>query len=213
MGIPLTNQLQRETVEAAEKFGDGMTFIKAHAGDVLHYADLTFRVLFTQEDYMAISPEGVDANCGSVVTQLETASGVKVLFGADHAVFGNYHGLLFCNACLWRWYGSFIESDVVTAFHHGLGGGADHHVYNVIKPKIVLWPASWNRIYNDERGVAYARSLVDSPCNRYFTDPEQAKANGVRAYYVSGDGIQIVDLANREWNVTVYETDKDYFAS
>lgn len=205
--------LQVQTYEGIKRFGDDVTVIKVHAGETLYYADLTFRVLYTQEEYLGVANEYGDGNCGSVVMQMETDSGVKVLFGADHAVFGSWYGMPFCDGALYRWYGSFIESDVVTAFHHGLGGGADTRIYPVIKPKIVLWPASWNRIYNDERGVAYGRSLVDAPCNQYFTDPEQAKANGVLGYYVSGDGIQILDLSDTALRMSVYESDKAYLES
>lgn len=203
-------QLQEQTYEGVRKFGNDVTLIKAHAGETLYYADLTFRVLYTQEEYLGVPGAIGDGNCGSVVLQMETESGVKVLFGADHAVFGSWYGMPFCDGALHRWYGSFIESDVVTAFHHGLGGGADRKIYGVIKPKIVLWPASWNRIYNDEHGVAYRHSLIEAACNQYFTDPTQAKANGVLGYYVSGDGIQILDLSDKELRIRVYESDAEY---
>ena len=203
--------LAMKTVLGAKSFGDDVTFVRAHAGDILYYADLTFRVLYTQEEYTAVS-DTPDSNCCSIVTQMETDSGVKVLFGADHAVRGNYNGLLFCEGAIYKWYGDFIKSDVVTCFHHGFGGGADDNVYKVIKPTVVFWPVTYFRLYKNEYGEPYGSPVTEYSINQYFYDPEQAKANGVRACYVSGDKIQIMDLSNNDLSVTEYEHCDIYLA-
>ena len=201
--------LMKETAKAAEKF-EGATFIRPHAGDILCYADLTFKVLYTQEEYTYITEGKIqDSNGASVVTQMETKNGIKVLIGGDHCVNGSYNGLPFCEGALYNWYGNFIKSDVVTLFHHGFGGGADLKVYNYIKPAVVFWPATIFRLHHDSDGSPYG-SIIDHPRNQYFTHPEKAKKNGVKGYYISADGIQIVDLSNKNLNVTEYKTCDEY---
>lgn len=192
------------TNEAADKFKDA-TLIKAHAGNILYYANLTFRVLYTQEQYTYITEGRIeDANATSVVTQMQTDDGVTVLFGGDHCVKGSYGGLPFCEGALYEWYGDFIKSDVVTLFHHGFGGGADLEVYNYIKPSVVLWPATMFRLYHNSDGTPYT-PIITHPRNQYFVNPEEAEKNGVLGYYIAADCIHIVDLTNKDLKVTEYE--------
>ena len=203
--------LMKETAKAAEKF-EGATLIRPHAGDVLYYADLTFRVLYTQEEYLYITEGKIeDSNGASVVTQMETENGIKVLIGGDHCVNGTYEGRPFCEGALYKWYGDFIKSDMVTMFHHGFGGGADLEVYHYIKPSIFFWPATIFRLEHDSDGSEYSfGSVRNRPRNQYFTDPVQAKKNGVRGYYISADGIQIADLSDKKLKVTEYKTCDKY---
>ena len=209
-----SEELIRKTPIAAKKLNPDVTFVRPHAGNVLYYADLTFRVLYTQEQYLYISGGKVqDANASSVVTQMETDSGVKVFFGADHCVNGSYNGLPFCEGALYNWYGDFIKSDVVTLFHHGWGGGADNVIYSYIKPQIALWPANIYRLTRDADGTPYGSSMEFNERNLYFSDPERAKQNGVKGYYISSERIHIVDLSNKNLNVTEYKTSDIYLKS
>ena len=203
--------LQQEVLAAARSFGKGVTLCKPHAGNLLYYADLTFRVLYTQEEYLATRPSCIDPNPSSLVLRVTTADGSSILFGADHPVYGSYQGYLFCEGALYRWYGDALRSDVVTVFHHGYGGGADMKIYPTIHPRFVLWPANVARFYCDDAGKPYATAVPDMPYNRYFTDPEEAKKNGVEGYFPSGNTIVVLTFADKDIQTSQYNTEEDYF--
>ena len=203
--------LQREVLAAARSFGKGVTLCKPHAGNLLYYADLTFRVLYTQEEYLATRPAVIDPNASSLVLRVTTADGQSVLIGADHPVYGSYNGALFCEGALHRWYGDAIRSDVVTVFHHGYGGGADMKIYPTIHPRFVLWPATVARFYHDDKGNPYVGTPIpDVPYNRYFTDPEEAKKNGVEGWYPSGDTVTILTFAKGDIHAIQYASEEEY---
>lgn len=212
MVVPGIADLQKNIITAARSFGENVTFCKPHAGNILYYADLTFRVLYTQEEYLATRPTVVDPNCSSLVLRMTTADGSSVLFGADHPVCGSYNGYRFCEGALYRWYGDAIRSDVVTVFHHGYGGGADMKIYPTIHPRLVLWPANIARFYHDDAGNPYPTAIPDTPYNRYFTDPEEAKKNGVEGYYPSGDTVTVLTFADQQIQIQQYEDEKEYFS-
>ena len=161
-----------------------------------------------------------------MVTQMGTDDGCKIVIGGDHSAADMwYQGTTpFCESALAKWYGSFLESDVVTMFHHGLGGGADELIYPAIKPKIVLWPGTWVRINGDGRGGSYTMggkpyTLDEVTYNTYFSDltpdvyHETPNANGVHGWFVSDDGIQILTLAGGKVTIRTYDTRADYYNS
>ena len=209
---------------AVERFGSDVEIVKPRAGNVLYYADVKFNVLYTQENYLAAQDHFDDGNTMSMVTQMVTSDGCKVLFGADHPVKDAiYDGYSFCEGALHRWYGSFLESYVVTVFHHGLGGGADDYIYPTVKPKIVLWDVTWLRIggpsegqsYKDGAGKPY--SLDQVGYNQYFTSGLEAdcwhdtpNAYGVHAWYVADDGVQILTFSGGKATVAVYDERSAY---
>ncbi len=203
-------RLQNRTIESAKKLNPDVKFVKPHTGQTLYYADVKFRILYTQEDELAVNDFFRYYNSASLVFQMETEGGVTYLCGGDHCVFGQVGGTFYGGeGALYRWYDSFLHSDITDVFHHALGGGADNMIYPAIAPKLVIWPASWNRIYNDGRGNPYGTSLDKISYNTYFTDPEKAKANGVE-YIVSGDAIHVIHFKDGAFTVTKYETAEDY---
>lgn len=207
-----TRELMAKTPVAAKKLNENVTFVRPHVGNVLYYANLTFRVLYAQEQYLVPAEGEIKyLNGASLVMQMETDSGVKVLFGSDHPVNGSYNDIPYCDGALHRWYGSYIKSDIVTLFHHGFGGGADLEIYDYIKPSVVLWPATFYRLTHDSDGTPYA-NIEFNKRNLYFSDPERAKQNGVLGYYISGDKIHIVDLSNKKLEVTEYSHCDEYLA-
>ena len=208
------------TKSAILKFGAKTEVVKPRAGNVLYYADVKFNIFYTQENYLSVQPFFNDGNTMSMVTQMETAGGCKVVFGADHpAAEGVYGGTPFCESALAKWYGSFLESYVVTMFHHGLGGGADYLIYPAIKPKIVLWPGTWFRINGQSNGQPYKYGtgeeykLYEHGYNQYFSTDlapdvyhETPNANGVHGWFVADDGIQILTFFGERAVVATYET-------
>ena len=207
---------------AMEKWTNAQ-IVKPRAGNVLHYADVKFNVLYTQENYLGAQDHFDDGNTMSMVTQMVTSDGCKVLFGADQPVKDViYDDYSFCEGALHRWYGSFLESYVVTVFHHGLGGGADDYIYPIVKPKIVLWPGIWLRINGQSNGQPYLNNgrpykLYEYGYNQYFSsglDPDvwhsTPNGNGVHGWFVADDGIQILTFSEGKATVAVYDARSAY---
>lgn len=212
------------TVKLAVKKFKNPEVVKATTGNVLYYANVKFNVLYAHTDHLQLNKgERYDGNSSSLVMQMVMMDGKKkvatVLFGGDHSSgAANYGSGLSRYPFTWNalaeWYGSFIRSDVMTYFHHGLGGGTDWTTNNTIKPKIVLWPQTWSKIedaYNGGQGT----NLMNSDHSRYMTRLKQSdQLNGLRVsfaegvihdtpnekgvygYFISDDNIQIVHLAN-----------------
>ena len=239
-----------KTQNAIKKFGSDVEVIKPRSGNVLHYAGVKFNVLYTQEDYLSLSDgfyivnsDGTyadAANASSLVTQMVTNDGTKVLFGGDHWADQ-------CQGQLKYRYGTFLESYVVTLFHHGQGGGAEdnsimgektgslllggyytgwkYSIYALaIHPKVVLWPNAWAKINSTDP------TQDDVPRNLYFTktgsnmnkdftagkDKLSTTANnqGVYGYLVADDGIQILTINGlNSVSAATYATRADYYKS
>lgn len=185
----------------ANMLGDDVEILKPHTGNVLYYADIKINVLYTQEDYLVRGTAFGNYNTSSLVLQMVTSDGTKVLIGGDHPVDGSYDGYNWCEGAIYRWYGNFIESYVCTTFHHGYGGGADEAgvVYTVIRPKVVLWCANQSKIEES--------NLTNQTRNNYFTT--NGVANGV-TYYVAGDNVQVMTFDDGKATVNEYGTFADY---
>jgi hypothetical protein len=181
--------------------------LKVHTGNVLYYADIKINILYTQENYLAANADGImgNFNGASIVTQFVMADGTKLLIGADHPVDYYYNGYNWCENALVKWYGTALESYIVSTFHHGYGGGADEKIYGVIKPKLVLWSVDGARI------TASATPLTQVPHNAYFT--KNAQANGVVYYTAKGTSVTILQFANGAPTVTYYNNYNEFQAS
>ena len=197
--------------QSAKKFGAEM--LKVHTGNVLYYADIKINILYTQENYLSANANGImgDYNGASIVTQFVMADGTKVLVGADHPVSGSYNGVNWCENALVKYYGTALESKVVTTFHHGFGGGANDSIYGVIKPKVVLWNVDEYRITKDANGNSYSTSLNAVSHNSYFTT--NGAANGVKYYTAGGSSVTVLQFANGNPSVKRYSTYNEFMAS
>lgn len=191
-------------LESIKLFRGEVDILKPHTGNVLYYADVKFNVLYTQENYLAVSDHFGNFNTSSLVLQMVTADETKTLIASDHPVNGVYAGITWCQAALPRWYGSFIESEVCTTFHHGNGGGANRTIYWVIKPKTVLWNAVKYRVELNKTN--------EFDFNRYFADPETAKENGVTVYRAE-DNVQILTFSDGKVSVKEYDDINEYLSS
>lgn len=200
--------------EAIKNFGDDVEVVKPHAGNLLHYPGVTFRVLYTQEEHLVLNQGGryYYGNSASLVMQMMTDDGCTVLFGGDSPMneliwenkamtYGSIH----------KWYGSVIESDVMTYFHHGHPAGSRLANTRVIKPKIVLWPSTWGQIE--------VKNMTGSKHAAYFTDLEEGilhetpNENGVYGWFVADDNVHILTFENGKVTVTGYDTLDAYYAS
>lgn len=184
--------------------------LKPHTGNVLYYSDIKINVLYSQEDYLPINEFG-NYNTASLVTQFITSDGTKILVGADHPVNGTYEGYNWCEGALYNWYGDFIQSYVVSTFHHGMGGGADNIIYGVINPTVVLWCIDSYRIKYNEYGAQNSSPISSFSFNTFFTQTKFTSSN-VSYYIAKNDSIVILRFASGKAIPTVYESIKDYMA-
>ena len=193
--------------------GWGAEMLKVHTGNVLYYADIKIKILYTQENYLSANANGImgDYNGASIVTQFVMGDGTKVLVGADHPVDGSYDGVNWCENSLIKYYGTALESKVVTTFHHGFGGGANDSIYGVIKPKVVLWDVDEYRITKNADGSSYSTSLTSVSHNKYFTT--NGASNGVTYYTAGGSSVTVLQFANGNPSVKRYSNYNEFMAS
>lgn len=196
---------QCSIVEAALNFASKPEILKVHTGNVLYYPGISINVLYTQENYLAVSSDFKgNYNAASLVLQFVTDDGDKIFVGADHPVSGSYEGTPWCEGAIYNWYGSFIESDVATAFHHGYYGGADSTVYYVIKPKMVLLPCEQSRIEGS--------NLAKMPHNKYFMDMNN-RPSGVSYWTSRNTVVGIITFSNGVPQLKYYDTIAQYLNS
>jgi beta-lactamase superfamily II metal-dependent hydrolase len=196
---------QCSIVEAALNFASKPEILKVHTGNVLYYPGISINVLYTQENYLAVSSDFKgNYNAASLVLQFVTNEGDKIFVGADHPVSGSYEGTPWCEGAIYNWYGSFIESDVATAFHHGYYGGADSTVYYVIKPKMVLLPCEQSRIEGS--------NLAKMPHNKYFMDMNN-RPSGVSYWTSRNTVVGIITFSNGAPQLKYYDTIGEYLNS
>lgn len=189
---------QQSFINAANKFS-GVQHIRPHTGDVIHFADVKLQVMYTQVDHLAIEEKFNNSNAMSIVLRLVTADGSTVLFGADQPVGNDSGNWKACEGALYKWYGSFIQSDVVSTFHHGLGGGADNNIYPAVNPSIVLWCQTMYRInLNNLNEVAY---------NKWFLDNKDIRT------LLSDNNVQTLTFKNGTIEIAAYDSYSDYAAN
>jgi len=129
---------QNSIVKAMKNHYPEAKHIYPHTGQVLHYADLKLRILYTQEDYLVENRGKVpNVNGSSIVSRVEREDGADVIIVSDHPVKGSSSSGVWCQNALQNWYGTALRSEVSTVFHHGFGGGATKEIYYTIAPEIV----------------------------------------------------------------------------
>ena len=109
--------------------------IKAHPGQVLHYADLKVTVLTSQDVTLDQQSTLKDSNELSVVTQMDF-NGKKILMLADAEKA--------INAFLEETYEKALKSDILQVAHHGLNNSGADPVNRLCDPDIALWPAGYD---------------------------------------------------------------------
>ena len=220
------------TNAAVKKLGPNVEVVKPRSGNVLCYPGVKFRVLYTHEDFLTLTSncDGM-GNATSLVMQMVTNDGTTVLFGGDHWTDKTKGQLKYR-------YGTFLESFACTLFHHGIGGGAESGLHEncsiyamAIKPKIVLWPATWRRM--NQTGSTNTLHFSDSAWNRFLTagkNPgdgapgtggfeadklhDTPNKNGVYGWFLADDGIQVFTFCGKDRvSVEKYATREAYYNS
>ena len=214
---------QDKVYSAIKRYGPKTEVVKAHTGNVLYYANVKFNVLYTVEDYVTFSGGMYYGNASSMVVQMVSADDCKIVMGGDSPQMDVMEsGKPYTYGALYKWYGTFIQSEVVTNFHHGLGGGSCYETFEAIKPKVVLWPASWGKIngagtalINSSHSIYFNKKTKTSHYNT-FTEGvmhDTPNYNGVYGWFVADDNIHVVTFKKDALNVTVYDTFADFYAS
>ena len=107
--------------------------IKAHPGQVLHYADLTLTIYGAQDLMLEKSGDSGDLNDFSVVSRVEF-NGKTALFLGDSDTIPNPR--------LAQVYTTSLKSDILQLAHHGYGDTGDADVNSYCNPSMVLWVVS-----------------------------------------------------------------------
>ena len=107
--------------------------IKAHPGQVFHYADLTLTIYGAQDLMLEKSSSSGDLNDFSVVSRVEF-NGKTALFLGDSDTIPNPR--------LAEVYKTALKSDILQLAHHGYGDTGDADVNSYCNPSIVLWVVS-----------------------------------------------------------------------
>ncbi|MBE6630047.1 MAG: hypothetical protein E7624_04275 [Ruminococcaceae bacterium] len=152
------------------------TFLKVHAGQRIHFANLTIEVLMTYEDHLPFRIINTNDTCtvtrfhfqysgasqNSTVTALSGEARTVTFLGDSWRLSGRY---------LCAMYGGYLKSDVSQIAHHG-NIGCEKELYDAISPTAVL--------FNNELSSfrAYVWGSTTS------TNPEKKHAYAVDRYVV-----------------------------
>ena len=107
--------------------------IKAHPGQVFHYADLTLTIYGAQDLMLEKSAESGDLNDFSVVSRVEFNKKTALFLGDSDTI---------PNPRLADIYKSTLKSDILQLAHHGYGDTGDKDVNSYCNPSMVLWVVS-----------------------------------------------------------------------
>ena len=123
--------------------------VKAHPGQVFHYADAKVSVLVSQDAVLEKKADMKNTNDLSVVTQIEF-NGKKILMLGD--------ALKVENNFLANVYGKNLKSDILQAAHHGLNDtGADtaagnpNGVNQLCAPSITLFASGYDSVADGDK--------------------------------------------------------------
>lgn len=126
----------------------GCVYVKLMAGQVLEYPGCSLEVLYTANDaYMleamtslndssAVARINIGGQSFMVLGDLQTAGAPRV-------------------AQAW---GEYLKSDIMQMAHHGYYGGSVE-LYDYIRPRVILWPAS-NSFFAQHRSISINETLL-----------------------------------------------------
>ena len=155
--------------------GGGAKYVRTHAGQVLHFANVTLEILMTPEDF---NPQRItNTNDTNTIIKMRVSSKndqqnkVSMLFTGDACIYQSRY--------LCATYGDYLESDMVTMGHHG-NIGCETALYEEVQARILWYPhtVSAYKSYTNTSSSGWPHNvtqrLVEMECLEYV--------------YVSGDG-------------------------
>ena len=115
--------------------GGGANYVRAHAGQVLYFANVKLEILMTPEDYNPIRMS--NTNDGNTIIRMNVSSKdnqsseTSMLFTGDACINQSRY--------LCATYGDYLESDMVTMAHHG-NIGSETALYEEVQARILWYP-------------------------------------------------------------------------
>ena len=129
------------------------TVIKAHVGQVYHFADAEIEMLCAYDTILPTEPD--EHNTTSLVFRYKTNGQTITVLGDSSNTTSNR---------LVSLYGDYLKSDIVNVAHHGMGG-ATPTLYSKLNAPVLLWTSSEyafgtvkDRSYN-KRAIELAKEI------------------------------------------------------
>ena len=115
--------------------GGGAKYVRTHAGQVLHFANVTLEILMTPEDFNPIRMS--NTNDSNTIIKMKVSSQdaqnkeTSMLFTGDACINQSRY--------LCATYGDYLKSDMVTMGHHG-NIGCETALYEEVQARILWYP-------------------------------------------------------------------------
>ena len=163
-------------------FGNNVIVYWAHPGQVYHFANANFEILYTFDMFAPQVLTTNDLNTSSLVIEANFGS-FNMLMTGDMSERSN---TIICKS-----YGSALQADVVTVAHHGYAGGTTSF-YALVDPTYVFWPTG-TRHYNECKS--------EGGRNEYFFRTN----TNIKEVFVALNLVQIFQIENDVGFVTFKE--------
>ena len=159
-------------------------FLKLHTGQTFNIADVSFEVIYTQED-------GVDAATGETkITDFNDTSTVirLTIDGATFMILGDSHEKCAQPTIIANWSAEYLKSDGMQLAHHGMYNL--QKLYKIIKAEVIFVPQS-----------EYAIESVELRKNTFAVAKQYAREDMIFFQNEAVVGIAVVD---GKWELAYY---------
>jgi hypothetical protein len=163
-------------------YGKDLVVYWAHPGQIYHFANAKFEIIYTFDMYTPQILTNNDLNTSSLVIEASFGS-FNMMMTGDMSERSN---TVICKS-----YGSALQADVVTVAHHGYAGGTTSF-YALVNPTYVFWPTG-ERHYNECKS--------EGGRNEYFFRTN----TNIEEVFVALDLVQIFCIENDVGFVTFKE--------
>ena len=163
-------------------YGKDLTVYWAHPGQIYHFANAKFEIIYTFDMYTPQILTNNDLNTSSLVIE---------------ASFGSFNMMMTgdmserSNTIITKSYGSALQADVVTVAHHGYAGGTTSF-YALVDPTYVFWPTGTSH---------YNECKTEGGRNEYFFRTN----TNIKEVFVALNLVQIFQIENDVGFVTFKE--------
>ena len=145
-----------------------------HTGQKMTIRNLVLEVIFTQEDIYPVSP--YPFNNSSMVTRFEIGGQRVTILGDAQTTAAKIMAQM---------YGETLKSDIVQVAHHG-GNGCTTELYELLAPRILIWPTDQANFEKQTAGTSSAAN--------YVVDYKLANQESVKLIIVADGGHKTIVL-------------------